>query len=125
MSQAVRRTSANMQFWLCWEGLMFCQRALECCLNVTGIRGTVSGNVCSKSVTPNASFVQSGLEGLLEYISTHILILSFTSAYTPEGGQWAKNIGRQRGSLERRYVCFERHDIIWPEELYVQYVKYL
>jgi hypothetical protein len=25
---------------------------------------------------------------------THILNLTFTSAYTPEGGQWAKNVGR-------------------------------
>jgi len=80
---------------------MFCQRALECPFNVTGIRGAVSGNVCSKFVTPNAFLCAERVRGAAGIYLTHILILSFTSAYTPEGGQWAKNLRRlcDRGSL--------------------------
>ena len=71
---------------------MFCQRALECFLNVTGIRGAVSGNVCSKSVTPNSFLCAERVRGAAGIYLTHVLTLSFTSAYRPEGGQWAKRL---------------------------------
>jgi len=89
---------------------MFCQRALECSFDVTGIRRAASGNVCSKSVTPNAFLCAGRVRGAAGIHLTHVLILSFTSAYTPEGGQWAKNLRR---------LCGRGNLLLWSVVTYV------